>query len=43
MASLNLRGVNKVYPSGETGLYDINLEADDKEYLVFPATRSCGA
>ena len=34
MASLNLRGVNKVYPSGETGLYDINLEADDKEFLV---------
>lgn len=34
MASLRLSGVNKVYPSGETGLYDINLEADDKEFLV---------
>ncbi len=34
MASLKLSSVNKVYPSGETGLYNISLEAKDKEFLV---------
>ncbi len=34
MASLKLNGVNKVYPSGETALYNINLETSDKEFIV---------
>lgn len=34
MASLKLNGLNKVFPSGEAGLYDVNLEAQDKEFLV---------
>ena len=35
MASLKINGLNKVFPSGETALYDVNLEAADKEFLVF--------
>ncbi|MDE7083057.1 MAG: ABC transporter ATP-binding protein [Clostridia bacterium] len=42
MASLKLSGVNKVYPSGETALYDINLEAKDKEFLVLVGADGCG-
>ena len=34
MASLKLNGVNKVFPSGSLALYDVNLEAKDKEFLV---------
>ncbi|MDE6868690.1 MAG: ABC transporter ATP-binding protein [Clostridia bacterium] len=34
MASLKLNGVDKIYPSGTTALYDINLETDDKEFIV---------
>lgn len=34
MASLKLIDVNKVYPSGETALYNVNLEADDREFIV---------
>ena len=29
MASLKINGLNKVFPSGETALYDVNLEAAD--------------
>ena len=34
MASLKLEKLNKVYPSGITALYDINFEAEDKEFIV---------
>lgn len=34
MSSLKLTGINKIYPSGAAALYDINLEANDKEFLV---------
>ena len=34
MASLKLNGVDKIYPSGTTALYDINLETDEKEFIV---------
>lgn len=34
MASLKLNGVDKIYPSGTTALYDINLETGEKEFLV---------
>lgn len=34
MASLQLINLNKVYPSGETALYNVGLEAKDREFLV---------
>lgn len=42
MASLKLINVNKVYPSGETALYDVNLEADDREFLVIVGADGSG-
>lgn len=42
MSSLKLAGVNKVYPSGETALYDINIEAEDKEFLVIVGADGSG-
>lgn len=42
MASLQLSGVGKVYLSGETALYDINLEADDREFIVIVGNEKCG-
>ncbi len=34
MSSLKLTNVNMVYPSGETALYNVNLQAEDREFLV---------
>lgn len=34
MAGLKLDAVNKVYPSGELSLFDINLETRDREFIV---------
>jgi multiple sugar transport system ATP-binding protein len=42
MASLNVTGLNKVYPSGTLALYDINLSADDKEFIVITGGEGCG-
>lgn len=42
MSSLKLTDLNKVYPSGETALYNVNLEADDKEFLVIVGGEKCG-
>ncbi len=42
MANLKLSGVNKVYPSGETALYNIGLEAKDKEFLVIVGADGSG-
>lgn len=42
MASLKLKGVNKIYPSGVTALYDINLETKDKEFIVIVGGEASG-
>ena len=42
MASLKLTDISKIYPSGATALYNINLEADDKEFLVIVGGEKCG-
>ncbi len=34
MASLKLMALNKVFPSGEKALYNVNLETNDREFLV---------
>ena len=34
MASLKLSNLDKVFPSGERALYDVNLEVRDGEFLV---------
>lgn len=42
MASLKLSGVDKVYPSGSLALYDINLETNDKEFIVVVGGEASG-
>ena len=42
MASLKLNGVDKIYPSGTTALYDINLETDEKEFVVILGSDGSG-
>ena len=42
MASLNLKGIYKVYPSGVTAVTDFNLDIEDKEFIVFVGPSGCG-
>ena len=42
MASLNLKHIYKVYPSGVTAVTDFNLDIDDKEFIVFVGPSGCG-
>ena len=42
MASLNLRNIYKVYPSGVTAVTDFNLDIEDKEFIVFVGPSGCG-
>lgn len=42
MSSLKISGVDKIFPSGSLALYDINLEAVDKEFLVILGGESSG-
>ena len=42
MSSLKIKGVDKVFPSGSLALYDINLEANDKEFIVIIGGEASG-
>ena len=42
MASLNLKNIFKVYPSGVTAVTDFNLDIEDKEFIVFVGPSGCG-
>ena len=42
MASLNLKNIYKVYPSGVTAVTDFNLDIEDKEFIVFVGPSGCG-
>lgn len=42
MSSLKLTGIHKVYLSGATALYDINLETRDKEFIVVVGAEKSG-
>ena len=42
MASLNLKNIFKVYPSGVTAVSDFNLDIEDKEFIVFVGPSGCG-
>ena len=42
MASLLLKNIYKVYPSGVTAVTDFNLHIEDKEFLVFVGPSGCG-
>ena len=42
MASLELKNIYKVYPSGVTAVTDFNLDIQDKEFIVFVGPSGCG-
>lgn len=42
MASLSLKGINKVYPNGFEAVKDFNLEIEDKEFVIFVGPSGCG-
>jgi multiple sugar transport system ATP-binding protein len=42
MASVSLRGVTKRYPGGVTALADLDLQIEDREFLVLLGPSGCG-
>ncbi len=42
MASLSLKNVYKVYPSGVVAVTDFTLDIEDKEFIVFVGPSGCG-
>lgn len=42
MANVSLKGINKVYPSGNQAVFDFNLEIQDKEFIVLVGPSGCG-
>lgn len=42
MASLKLKGIDKVYPSGTVALYDVSFETKDREFIVVYGAEQSG-
>lgn len=42
MASLQFKGLDKVYDNGVQAVFDFNLEVKDKEFIVFVGPSGCG-
>ncbi len=42
MSSLKLNGVNKIYPSGESALFNIEFQTNDKEFIVIVGGEASG-
>ena len=42
MASVSMKNIYKVYPSGVIAVTDFNLDVDDKEFIVFVGPSGCG-
>ena len=42
MASLSLKNICKVYPSGFEAVKDFNLEVEDQEVIIFVGPSGCG-
>ena len=42
MASLSLKGIQKIYPNGFHAVKDFNLEIQDKEFIIFVGPSGCG-
>ena len=42
MASLSLQHINKTYPNGFEAVKDLNLEIEDKEFIIFVGPSGCG-
>ena len=42
MASLSLKGIQKIYPNGFHAVKDFNLEIEDREFIIFVGPSGCG-
>ena len=42
MAGLSLRGIYKKYPGGFVAVTDVNLEIEDKEFIILVGPSGCG-
>ena len=42
MATLNFKGINKIYPNNVQAVFDFNLDIADKEFIVFVGPSGCG-
>ena len=42
MASLSLKGVEKIYPNGFKAVQNFNLDIADKEFIIFVGPSGCG-
>ncbi|MBR5614027.1 MAG: sn-glycerol-3-phosphate ABC transporter ATP-binding protein UgpC [Clostridia bacterium] len=42
MAGLSLKGIGKIYSGGVIGAKDINLEIEDKEFIILVGPSGCG-
>ena len=42
MASLSLKHISKIYPGGVKAVSDVNLEIEDKEFIVLVGPSGCG-
>lgn len=42
MASLSLKGIYKKYPGGFVAVKDVNLEIQDKEFIILVGPSGCG-
>ena len=42
MASLSLKGIQKIYPNGFHAVKDFNLDIEDKEFIIFVGPSGCG-
>lgn len=42
MASLSLKGIQKIYPNGFQAVKDFNLDILDKEFIIFVGPSGCG-
>ena len=42
MASLSLKGINKIYPNGFHAVHNFNLEIEQGEFIIFVGPSGCG-
>ena len=42
MANVSLKNINKIYPGGNQAVFDVNLEIEDKEFIVLVGPSGCG-
>lgn len=42
MAHLSLKGIEKIYPNGFAAVKNVNLEIEDKEFMVITGPTECG-